>query len=98
MVAERQGRTAARNMLGQRERFASVPFFWTSQHEVTVAYVGHASHWDDAHIDGDIAQLDCAISYLAGGRPLAVATINRDLAALRAEVAFEADAAVPAKA
>jgi NADPH-dependent 2,4-dienoyl-CoA reductase/sulfur reductase-like enzyme/nitrite reductase/ring-hydroxylating ferredoxin subunit len=98
VVAERQGRTAARNMLGRRERFTSVPFFWTSQHDVTVAYVGHASHWDDARVDGDVAQLDCAISYLEGGRPLAVATINRDLAALRAEVAFEADTAVSAEA
>lgn len=92
VVAERQGQAAARNMLGNGERFDSVPFFWTTQHDVTVAYVGHAAGWDEARVDGDVAQLDCAVSYLQGGRALAVATINRDKEALRAEVAFEAAA------
>jgi hypothetical protein len=29
-------------MLGARERFNAVPFFWTQQHDLLLNYVGHA--------------------------------------------------------
>ena len=55
VVAERQGQTAARNMLGQREKFAAVPFFWSQHYDVPINYVGHAEKWDELAIEGDIA-------------------------------------------
>jgi NADPH-dependent 2,4-dienoyl-CoA reductase/sulfur reductase-like enzyme/nitrite reductase/ring-hydroxylating ferredoxin subunit len=89
VVAERQGQTAARNMLGQREVFDAVPFFWSQHYEVPINYVGHAEKWDEIAIDGDIAAKDCLLQYKSGGRVLAVATIYRDLASLEAELAME---------
>jgi NADPH-dependent 2,4-dienoyl-CoA reductase/sulfur reductase-like enzyme/nitrite reductase/ring-hydroxylating ferredoxin subunit len=89
VVAERQGQTAARNMLGRQERFDAVPFFWTEQYDCAIAYVGHAAGWDEARIDGELAARDCTITYLRAGRKLAVATLSRDLDSLRAELAFE---------
>jgi apoptosis-inducing factor 3 len=89
VVAERQGQTAARNILGARERFDAVPFFWTEQYDVAIAYVGHAAQWDEAKIDGSFEARDCTISYRRGGKTLAVATLGRDLASLRAEAEFE---------
>ena len=89
VVAERQGQTAARNMLGADERFDAVPFFWSQHYDVPINYVGHAEQWDDLTIDGDIAARDCLLSYKRKGRLLAVASIYRDMESLRAELAME---------
>jgi len=91
VVAERQGQTAARNMLGQRERFDAVPFFWTEQYDFGLAYVGLAERWDTTELDGrlDADTRDCTITYRRGGKKLAVAVVHRDLEGLRVEREFE---------
>ncbi|MGA7808256.1 FAD-dependent oxidoreductase [Bradyrhizobium sp.] len=88
-VAERQGQTTARNMLGQREMFDAVPFFWSQHYDVPINYVGHAEQWDEIAVDGNISAKDCLLRYKRGGRVLAVASIYRDVASLEAEVAME---------
>ncbi|MEO6968908.1 MAG: FAD-dependent oxidoreductase [Rhodanobacteraceae bacterium] len=89
VVAERQGQTAARNMLGMRESFDAAPFFWTEQYDFGLAYVGHAAPFDKVELDGDLEKRDCKITYSRNGRPLAAAFVHRDLAGLRTEVQFE---------
>src|SRR5436190_178704 len=89
VVAERQGQTAARNMLGLREPFHAVPFFWSQHYDVPINYVGHAEKWDEISVDGDIAGKDCLLQYKSRGRVLAVASIYRDVASLEAELAME---------
>jgi hypothetical protein len=76
-------------MLGRRQPFDDVPFFWTEQHDLGIAYVGHAEKWDEAVIDGSVEERDCSVSYFRDGRKLAVAVVHRDLEGLRAEVEFE---------
>jgi NADPH-dependent 2,4-dienoyl-CoA reductase/sulfur reductase-like enzyme/nitrite reductase/ring-hydroxylating ferredoxin subunit len=93
VVAERQGQTAALNMLGGRERFTAVPFFWSQHYDVPINYVGHAERWDEIKLDGDIAARDCRLTYRSKGRVLAVVTIYRDLDSLQAEVEMERSAA-----
>jgi NADPH-dependent 2,4-dienoyl-CoA reductase/sulfur reductase-like enzyme len=90
VVAERQGQTAARNLIGERERFDAVPFFWSQHYDVGINYVGHARGWDRIEIDGDPANKDCAVRFYAAGKLAALATIYRDLESLQAEVEFEA--------
>jgi apoptosis-inducing factor 3 len=89
VVAERQGQTAARNMLGARERFDAVPFFWTQQHDLLLNYVGHATQWDRIDIDGRLEAKDCTVTYRHGGRKLAVLTIARDRDSLAGEIELE---------
>src|ERR1700716_4170808 len=89
VVAERQGQTAARNMLGQREAFDAVPFFWSQHYDVPINYVGHAEKWDDIAVDGNIAAKDCLLRYRRNGKVLAVASIYRDRESLEAEIAME---------
>ncbi|HTI37383.1 MAG TPA: FAD-dependent oxidoreductase [Vicinamibacterales bacterium] len=89
VVAERQGQVAARNMLGARERFDAVPFFWSLHYDTSIRYVGHADKWDDVQITGSLDGGDCAVAYRRGGRTLALATIGRDRENLEAEVRME---------
>ncbi len=90
VVAEQQGQVAAKNILGHRERFDAVPFFWSQHYDVAINYVGHAERWDSVEIDGNLSARDCAVSYKHWGRTVAVATISRDLQSLQAEAAMEA--------
>ena len=89
VVAERQGQTAACNMLGLDERFDAVPFFWSQHYDVPINYVGHAEQWDEISIDGDVQSKDCLLRYKKNGRVLAVASIFRDVENLQAELAME---------
>ena len=77
------------NMLGERERFDAVPFFWSQHYDIPINYVGHAESWDELAIEGDIAARDCLVRYRRAGRTLAVASIFRDIQSLEAEVSFE---------
>jgi NADPH-dependent 2,4-dienoyl-CoA reductase/sulfur reductase-like enzyme/nitrite reductase/ring-hydroxylating ferredoxin subunit len=90
VVAERQGQVAARNILGYRESFDAVPFFWTQQFDVALKYVGHAEKWDGVEIDGSLEARNCAVRYKQGGKTVALATIGRDFQSLQFEAAMEA--------
>jgi NADPH-dependent 2,4-dienoyl-CoA reductase/sulfur reductase-like enzyme/nitrite reductase/ring-hydroxylating ferredoxin subunit len=89
VVAERQGQHAARNMLGARERYHDVPFFWSQHYDVPINYVGHAAEWDRLEIDGSPQDRDCLVRYVKNGKVRAVASISRDVENLAAEVAMK---------
>jgi NADPH-dependent 2,4-dienoyl-CoA reductase/sulfur reductase-like enzyme len=89
VVAERQGQTAALNMMGIPTAFRSAPFFWSQHYDVPINYVGHAEKWDTIDIEGDPMKRDCVARYKLGGRVLAVASIYRDKESLEAGVDME---------
>ena len=90
VVAQRQGQTAARNLLGQRQRFDAVPFFWSKHYDLSIRYIGHAEKWDTLAVDGPLAQRVGSVALIRQGQTLAVASVQRDVDNLRAEVALEA--------
>ncbi|MGB9041993.1 MAG: FAD-dependent oxidoreductase, partial [Pseudolabrys sp.] len=92
VVAERQGQTAALNMMGIRTPFRSAPFFWSQHYDVPINYVGHAEKWDAIDIEGDVMKRDCVVRYKQGGRVMAVASIYRDKDSLEAGVRMEQQA------
>jgi NADPH-dependent 2,4-dienoyl-CoA reductase/sulfur reductase-like enzyme/nitrite reductase/ring-hydroxylating ferredoxin subunit len=89
VVAERQGQTAARDMLGAGEPYVAPPFFWSQHYDVAIDYVGHAASWDEIVQDGDPATHDVALRYLKDARMRAEATIFRARESLEAELAME---------
>lgn len=88
-VAERQGQAAALNMLGRREKYTAIPFFWSQHYDIPINYVGHAEKWDNLVIEGDIRAKDCLLRFNREGRTLAVASIFRDVESLQAELEME---------
>ena len=95
VVAERQGQTAAANMLGQRKRFDSAPFFWTEQYGVAIRYVGRASGWDAVTCEGDFEAKSFVARYFVEGTHCATATIGRDVENLEDELTLESRADYP---
>ena len=92
VVAERQGQVVALNMLGHRDRFDDIPFFWSNHYEsLSIQYVGHAERWDETRIEGDVMAMDCAVSFISEGKRRAMATINRDRDNLKTEVELETE-------
>jgi NADPH-dependent 2,4-dienoyl-CoA reductase/sulfur reductase-like enzyme len=93
VVAERQGQTAALNMMGERTAYRAVPFFWSQHYDVPINYVGHAEKWDAIEIDGDVMKRDCVVRYKIAGKVMAVASIYRDGDSLEAAAEMEKRAA-----
>jgi NADPH-dependent 2,4-dienoyl-CoA reductase/sulfur reductase-like enzyme/nitrite reductase/ring-hydroxylating ferredoxin subunit len=89
VVAERQGATAALNMIGIKQAFDQAPFFWSQHYDVPINYVGHAEAWDEIAVDGDINARDCMLRFKQKGRVLAAVSIYRDVESLKAEVEME---------
>jgi NADPH-dependent 2,4-dienoyl-CoA reductase/sulfur reductase-like enzyme/nitrite reductase/ring-hydroxylating ferredoxin subunit len=89
VVAERQGQLAALNMMGHRQSYVAVPFFWTKHFDLSIRYIGHATSWDELNVEGDLSRRDGLVRFVKGGRLLAVATVERDVVALEEELAWE---------
>jgi NADPH-dependent 2,4-dienoyl-CoA reductase/sulfur reductase-like enzyme/nitrite reductase/ring-hydroxylating ferredoxin subunit len=85
VVAERQGQVAALNILGERQPFDAVPFFWSKHYDTSAHYVGHATGGEALEVEGSIADWDATIRFRRDGRLRAAVSVGRDLQNLEIE-------------
>ena len=89
VVAQRQGQTAARNILGAHEPFTTTPFFWSNHFDLHIHYVGHGGDRDAASVHGDLKTKEASVIFRSNDKLSAVASVGRDRENLKAEVALE---------
>ncbi len=77
-VAQRQGQHAARMMLGRKEPYSEVPFFWTQQGGKSLNYAGIANNMDHIAVRGEIGG-EFLAGYYERGELRAVASLWRDI-------------------
>jgi len=75
--AIRHGRAAARNMLGQREPFSDVHWFWSDQYEHSIQSAGLIDDTEQLIIRGSLEQRSFSAFGLDGDRLRAVISLNR---------------------
>jgi 3-phenylpropionate/trans-cinnamate dioxygenase ferredoxin reductase subunit len=76
-TAIRQGAVAARNMLGTREAFTNVHWFWSDQYEHSIQSAGIGDDPANVVIRGSLEQHNFAAFQLAGDQIRSVIALNR---------------------
>jgi 3-phenylpropionate/trans-cinnamate dioxygenase ferredoxin reductase subunit len=75
--AEKQGRAAARAMLGDQRPYDDIHSFWSDQYEDKLEYVGDSRTWDQIVIRGSLAKSQFLAFYLSKGIMKAACGLNR---------------------
>lgn len=76
--AMEQGRVAAHSLLGKKQPYHTVPWFWSDQYELKLQMVGLSTGYDQIVLRGNPASSrSFSAFYLAGGRIIAADMISR---------------------
>ena len=74
---EKQGRAAARSMLGSTTAYDYIHSFWSDQYDHKLEYVGHATKWDDFVVRGSLEEGRLIGFYLVKGLLQAAVGLDR---------------------
>ncbi|MGB0097428.1 MAG: FAD-dependent oxidoreductase [Solirubrobacteraceae bacterium] len=74
---EKQGRAAARSMLGATAPYDYIHSFWSDQYEHKLEYVGHATKWDQFVVRGSVEERRLVGFYLLEGQIRAAVGLDR---------------------
>ena len=75
--AEKQGRAAARSMLGSTDPYDYLYTFWSDQYEHKIEYVGHVDRWDEFVVRGSLDEGKLIGFYLVDGVVRAAVGLDR---------------------
>ena len=75
--AEKQGRAAARSMLGSTDQYDYVYTFWSDQYEHKLEYAGYAARWDEFIVRGSLEEGKLVGFYLVEGQLKAAVGLDR---------------------
>jgi len=68
--------TVARHLTGEREPYATIPWFWSNQYDLRLQTVGFSNEDDDTVIRGDPESRKFSVVYLRDGRVAALDCVN----------------------
>ena len=73
-----QGLLAGRNLAGAGGRYDRVPYFFSEQFDLSLAYLGHVREWDELVVRGsrEVAEPRFVAWYLRGSAPRAALIVN----------------------
>jgi 3-phenylpropionate/trans-cinnamate dioxygenase ferredoxin reductase subunit len=71
-----QGPAAARSMLGSRDAYELLPYFFSDQYDLGMEYAGWARTWDDVLTRGDVAGREFIAFWRLDGRVVAGMNVN----------------------
>jgi NADPH-dependent 2,4-dienoyl-CoA reductase/sulfur reductase-like enzyme/nitrite reductase/ring-hydroxylating ferredoxin subunit len=92
--AGRQGMHAARCMLGARDSYPYVPFFWSKQYGSSLRYVGHAPKFDEVVFRGKVTDKFFLAGFYVGGKLAAAASVGKARELIRLGQLLEAGKSV----
>ncbi|WP_019053826.1 NAD(P)/FAD-dependent oxidoreductase [Sphingobium xenophagum] len=66
----------ARDIMGQGQPYAAIPWFWSNQYDLRIQTIGLSIDHDDTIIRGDMASGSFAVIYIRSGRIVALDCVN----------------------
>ena len=75
--AMKQGAAAAKAMLGSKDPYDEVPWFWSDQYDANIQSAGHVSDWTNPVMRGDVESRSFVAFYLHNGWIEGAVALNR---------------------
>lgn len=91
-----QAHVAARSLLGIRERYSAVPWFWSDQGDLKLKIAGLSNGYDHVVVRGSLNEDKVSILYYAADQLLAIDAINQPAEYMAVRRALAAGANIPA--